>query len=593
MIINDTNVRGIWSYSDKLVFEKGDFVVFGDQIYICKASGVMGIIPYGNKDYFTEYPGNMVRSLEEYYSIVNDPQASDDLYISSRVLNEILQDSYFGLGDNGIIGLRIESDGSLGGQLSDRVREKLSSTGHILDDLITSPNFNNGVVLVSRDYADIKNLVGLISFGVENTTQINVRIDPAKCIGCGACAGICPVEAIDLTGADEIMMCSNCSYVYTQEDKEKYAIQSSSCLPGYYGPWKCPSCGAPVGVETKIVHSYRINSLVCDLCGKCMNICPVDAITTLEEDITTTTGDAESSSVTTRTTNVTSNGTGSAPVPADYVVIRDNSRSGGSHSSTVTRSGNSSSSTPGRVVSMETGNTSSSSSSSANLVSALSSASASTSSSLDTGGNQSFSNMISKYQATDLGYVFVRQYSYKSGATGLLHRIQELVDPDQGLIFFRHAEQKASGLTMDSTDWKSCLSRDAILIGKELDRIRAKMSKDESVLTTSGFRYKSITVSDRNNGAYFISDENLPLKSGGVKRIVTLVMELSGKTISSYTTSIDLSVPEDYSDPGKTYYISDSISLVIKSTTGGFDLEFVVDPGQDLILKDAYCREAC
>ena len=526
MIINDTNVRGIWSYSDKLVFEKGDFVVFGDQIYICKASGVMGIIPYGNKDYFTEYPGNMVRSLEEYYSIVNDPQASDDLYISSRVLNEILQDSYFGLGDNGIIGLRIESDGSLGGQLSDRVREKLSSTGHILDDLITSPNFNNGVVLVSRDYADIKNLVGLISFGVENTTQINVRIDPAKCIGCGACAGICPVEAIDLTGADEIMMCSNCSYVYTQEDKEKYAIQASSCIPGYYGPWKCPSCGAPVGVETKTVHSYRINSLVCDLCGKCMNICPVDAITTLEEDITTTTGG---------------------------------------------------------TVSMETGNTSSSS---VNLVSA---------SSLDSGGNQSFSNMISKYQATDLGYVFVRQYSYKSGATGLLHRIQELVDPDQGLIFFRHAEQKASGLTMDSTDWKSCLSRDAILIGKELDRIRAKMSKDESVLTTSGFRYKSIStiVSNRNNGAYFISDESLPLKSGGVKRIVTLVMELRGKTVSSYTTSIDLSVPEDYSDPGKTYYISDSISLVIKSTTGGFDLEFVVDPGQDLILKDAYCREAC
>ena len=111
MIINNTNVRGIWSYSDNLVFEKGDFVVDGDQIYICKASGVMGKRPYGNRDCFTEYPGNMVKSLDEYYKIVNNSAASDDLYISSRVLNEILQDSYFGLGDGGIIESVIESDG--------------------------------------------------------------------------------------------------------------------------------------------------------------------------------------------------------------------------------------------------------------------------------------------------------------------------------------------------------------------------------------------------------------------------------------------------------------------------------------------------
>ena len=112
MIINNTNVRGIWSYSSDLVYEKGDFVVVGDRIYICKASGVQGIEPgkENSRDYFTEYPGNMIRSLEEYYNIVNNPQASDDLYISSRVLNEILQDSYFGLGDSGIITSTIEAE---------------------------------------------------------------------------------------------------------------------------------------------------------------------------------------------------------------------------------------------------------------------------------------------------------------------------------------------------------------------------------------------------------------------------------------------------------------------------------------------------
>ena len=504
MIINNTNVRGIWSYSANLVFEKGDFVVDGDQIYICKASGVMGKRPYGNRDYFTEYPGNMVKSLDEYYKIVNNSAASDDLYISSRVLNEILQDSYFGLGDGGIIESVIESDGKLRGQIS-----KIGNSEHVLDDLLTSRDFNNGVVLVSRKFADVKNLVGLVSFGSdENAIKRVVKIDPLKCIGCGECASICPSNAIELVGSETIMICSLCKHVYTQEDKEKYAEWSS--IPYYHGHWTCPNCNAPVPVDTKIINNYKINTAVCnpDSCGVCFDSCPTGAIYTIQEDST------------------------------------------------------------------ESGNAANG----------------------DEGGNQNqnFSTIISRYQVYDLEYVFVRQYSYKSGATGLLHRVQELVDPDQGLIFFRHAKQGKEGLTMDSTDWKSCLSRDAILIGKELNRIRKKMSEEtNSTSGTSGFKYRSISVADRNNGAYFISNELLPERTDGVKRIVTFVVELQGKTISSYNSSVDLSVPSDFAGVGKTYYVNDEISFVIRSTTGGFDLEFVVDSDETLILKDVYCRESC
>lgn len=496
MIINNTNVRGIWSYSDNLVFEKGDFVVSGDQIYICKGTGVQGIKPT-NKDYFTEYPGNMVRSVEEYYNIINDDDISDDLYISSRVLNEILQDTYFGLGDNGIITSSIESDGTLHGQIS----KKLGSSEHVLDDLLVSPDFNNGVVLVSRNFSDIKNLVGLLSFGSSEANIRNiVKIDPLKCTGCGNCMSICPQGAIEITGSSEIEVCPVCGHIYTQEDKEDYAAWNS--VPYYHGHWPCPQCNALTGPTSKTVNNYAVNTGTCDLCGKCFDSCPVDAIYVTQED------------------SVTSEST------------------------------------------------------------------------VDSSENQTFSTMISGFRVQDLEYVFVRQYSYKSALNGYLNRIQELVDPDQGLMFFRHAVRR--GETIDTTEWKSCLSRDAILIGRELNRIRERLSKEESVATTSGFRYRSIDLEPRNNDSYFISNNSLPAPVNGVKRIVTFVVELQGGLVSSYNTSIDLSTPSDYDGAGKTFYINDDISFVVTRSTGGFDIVFAVDPSNEvLVVRDVYCREAC
>ena len=506
MKINDTNVRGIWSYSDSLVFEKGDFVVKGDQIYICKESGVQGIDP-GNRDYFTEYPGNMVRSLEEYYQIVNDPEASDDLYISSRVLNEILQDSYFGLGDNGIIESVIESDGTLSGQI-----RKLVNSEHILDSLLLSPDFNNGIVLVSREFKDIKSLVGALSFTISTSEGDSTasqsapgpvmvaKINFSKCSGCGVCADICPQAAISVVNTETIYTCehSDCGYIFS--DDECYRI-----FRGAAGKIECPKCGKLTDLTPKVIKSCRLNTARCNSCGLCIDSCPEGAISLVEssETINTAVETSESSA------------------------------------------------------------------------------------------NQSFSNMISKYQVSDLGYVFVRQYSYKSGATGMLHRIQELVDPDQGLIYFRHAAQKDGALTMDSTAWKECLSRDAIVMGRELSKIREKLASEESAATTSGFRYRTVRTSNPNNNAYYISNNDLPVVSGDVKRIVTLVMELQGKTISSYSASIDLSNPDDYKDPGKAFYLDDNVSFVVISAVGGFDLRFDVDPDQTLLLKDVYCREAC
>ena len=495
MIINNTNVRGIWSYSSDLVYEKGDFVVVGDRIYICKASGVQGIEPgkESSRDYFTEYPGNMVRSLEEYYDIVNNPQASDDLYISSRVLNEILQDSYFGLGDSGIITSTIEADGSLKGQI-----DKLKNSEHILDSLITAPGFNNGVVLVSRNFKDIKNLVGLEASSTDTTTRTVLRIDQSKCTSCGACNEVCPENAIVVTTKEKEVKCPVCGRVYSKPDARQMILRGLN--PDGLGYCLTTGCSGLIDIDFSMETKYSINTNSCTLCGLCANSCPTGAI--YEESVETT------------------------------------------------------------VAQLVSGD-----------------------------GNQSFSNLISKYQVNDLEYVFVRQYSYKSGATGALHRIQELVDPDQGLIFFRHATQKDGSLTMDSTSWQSCLSRDGVLIGKELNRIREKLGREETVKPISGFKYRSIIFDNRNNDAYFIPESSLPTIGSGVKRIVTLVLEFKGTLDqSSYSASIDLS--EDLSGEGKTFYINDNISFQVKSAAGGYDLLFDVESGI-LDLKDVYCREAC
>ena len=63
MIINNTHVQGIFLYSKDIEFEKGDFVVSGDCIYICTAENptnttnntVSGIEPSTDLKNFNTY----------------------------------------------------------------------------------------------------------------------------------------------------------------------------------------------------------------------------------------------------------------------------------------------------------------------------------------------------------------------------------------------------------------------------------------------------------------------------------------------------------------------------------------------------------
>lgn len=267
MIINNTHVRGIFLYSKDVDYEKGDFVVSGDSIYICTAANptdtvnftVSGIDPStdttGN---YKMYPGDKISTAKEYYDYVNNrlywnykstkeeveaaleveagtlvikgtvpnrdslPEINKkegdvykvgtdstgyeyayipykvDKYISGNVLNQILQDSFFGVNEEGIITNHIytsrDEEGneileySIGGSLANIEDNK------ILNAIMKSPDLNNGMFNVSRALSEIsayinqnsttesvlvKQYTYLDTSGGNNRVRIQELIDPS------------------------------------------------------------------------------------------------------------------------------------------------------------------------------------------------------------------------------------------------------------------------------------------------------------------------------------------------------------------------------------------------------------------------------
>ena len=235
MIINNKHVQGIFLYSPNVEYEKGDFVVYGDSIYICTAANptnpetftVMGVNPdtdsTGN---YKMYPGDKISTVQEYYDYVNNKMYwkfkdtkeeveaelgieagglmvlgsfsnrgdlpttkkegdvyrvgtsstgyeyayipyKEDKYISGNILNQILQNAYFGVNESGVVTNHIytevnedgvlQLDYSIGGTLANIEDDK------ILNAIIKSPDLNNGMFNVSRSLPEISGFINLDS----------------------------------------------------------------------------------------------------------------------------------------------------------------------------------------------------------------------------------------------------------------------------------------------------------------------------------------------------------------------------------------------------------------------------------------------
>lgn len=165
MIINNTHVQGIFIYSPELEFEKGDFVVSGNSIYICTAanptnikdSTVSGVDPSTDTENFTIYLCDKITSSKEYFDYLNNPGNNVDKLITSHTLSEILSTYMSGFDEKGIINNYINYDSdslSYSESLSEILKTATSS--NVLDKILIESTLNNSIFRISRNLPEIK-----------------------------------------------------------------------------------------------------------------------------------------------------------------------------------------------------------------------------------------------------------------------------------------------------------------------------------------------------------------------------------------------------------------------------------------------------
>lgn len=166
MKINDKkSVRGFFLYSDFSRYEDGDFVVYGNTIYVCSpktgSSEVIGEKPYESENFYV-YLGDQISSVDEFKTFV-DNNGGDDKYISLSTLVSILNTYLTGINNSGIIGHEYTLEN---GEVIYKVNNKISEvygseeSKNILSTLLLDKNINHGIFKVSKNLPEIVNLVG-------------------------------------------------------------------------------------------------------------------------------------------------------------------------------------------------------------------------------------------------------------------------------------------------------------------------------------------------------------------------------------------------------------------------------------------------
>lgn len=173
MILDNKHIQGLYLYSENTEYEKGDFVVYGNTIYICTAKNptntsnntVSGVIPEKGSDNFSPYLGESLNNIDEYFNYINNPnKEKEDKLITAHLLSQILSTYMMGFDEKGIISEYVylnSNDNSL--SISNELSNFLSGEGidskNVLNMILNSPGINNAVFKISRNLPEISEIV--------------------------------------------------------------------------------------------------------------------------------------------------------------------------------------------------------------------------------------------------------------------------------------------------------------------------------------------------------------------------------------------------------------------------------------------------
>lgn len=186
MLVNDIHIQGMFLYNSEATYEKGDFVVKGDTIFVCSPIGtetIKGIDPEvelnsGGETNYKIYLGERLASIQDFvdYASGNGKTEVGSKYIDLKTLPGILNQYMVGFDGNGVIRQFLNEDGyslynPATGQLDevfwgkrnyrDDPTKPITTTENILDLIFTDPLLNNSIFFISKNFSGINSLLPL------------------------------------------------------------------------------------------------------------------------------------------------------------------------------------------------------------------------------------------------------------------------------------------------------------------------------------------------------------------------------------------------------------------------------------------------
>ena len=111
----------------------------------------------------------------------------------------------------------------------------------------------------------------------------NIEVYSKKCIACGECYNVCPVDAIELNGPNPISINDNC--VYCGKCVEKCQFDAIGAYDDYYYSKDTDLYYARSYLSKQREGDLSISTTKCQACAICVRNCPTDALVLAENHV--------------------------------------------------------------------------------------------------------------------------------------------------------------------------------------------------------------------------------------------------------------------------------------------------------------------